>query len=72
VHLDKACKNEKLQRMFMCSVANCCKIFAGEAQLKYHYKVAHPEAIFEIDFMPKGPKESRDAKSFIDYESERT
>ena len=49
-HPEMACKNEKLQRNIMCSVGNCTKIFGGVAHLKHHYKTAHPEAIFEIDF----------------------
>jgi hypothetical protein len=34
----------------MCSVGGCVKIFGGEAQLRHHYLVDHPDAIFDMDF----------------------
>lgn len=66
-HLDAASKNEKLQKNMMCSVGSCVKIFGGEAHLKHHYKKAHPEAIFEIDFMDndKIVNEQERTKNFI-------
>jgi hypothetical protein len=49
-HLDKAFKNEKLDKCMMCSVGGCMMIFGSKNHLKHHYKTAHPDAIFEVDF----------------------
>lgn len=43
-------KNEKLDLCMMCSVGACRKIFGSLQHLKHHYKVSHPDAIFEVDF----------------------
>lgn len=49
-HLYAQFKNEKLEKPMMCSYANCVKVFGSIDHLKYHYKVSHPDAIFEVDF----------------------
>lgn len=72
-HLDKACKNDKLERNLMCSVGCCTKIFGGEIQLRHHYKMAHPGAIFDIDFLPLDKdKDKNNQTDYLEKEAERT
>ena len=49
-HPEMKFKNEKLDLSMMCSFGACRKIFGSLQHLKHHYKVCHPDAIFEVDF----------------------
>lgn len=79
---DKRQKNNKLNFNLMCSVGGCVKIFGGIEQLKHHYKLAHPEAFFEIDFPvfeviedkygKKLDKVQLDSMKFLEDENKRT
>lgn len=72
-HLDKACKNEKLQESLMCSIGSCTKIFGGLAHLKHHYRKCNPNAIFEMDYPNEVPTKKGEAAkpSYIKREQER-
>lgn len=58
----------------MCSVGNCMKIFGGEPHLKHHYKTAHPDAIFEIDFLSKETivKEQEKTEKYMKIKKKQT
>jgi hypothetical protein len=50
---DRKCKNDKLDKMMMCGVCKCLKIFGSKGHLKNHYEIEHPDALYEVDFPNK-------------------
>lgn len=54
----------------MCSFGCCTKIFGGEIQLRNHYKLEHPDAIFDMDFLPY--VREKQETDYLRYEAERT
>jgi hypothetical protein len=48
--------NEKIENIkwintkIQCSYEDCKEVFASKEHLRDHYKQAHPDAVFEVDF----------------------